>query len=153
MKPFARLSVAGLGVLAAASAGALLLRPATAQPPRPTQSIKALMETTITDASNAVWAASEAPKTAAEWRTLETAAQTLVDAAKIVAVGGTGPMDDEWARQPAWQAFNGVLLGASEQALAAARAKNYDALLAASDALYPPCEGCHLQFNPGVAGQ
>jgi hypothetical protein len=23
-------------------------------------------------------------------------------------------------------------------------------LLAASDVLYPPCEGCHQQFNPAV---
>jgi cytochrome c556 len=153
MKPFARFSVAALGLLAAASAGALLLGSAAAQAPKPTKPLKELMETTITDASNAVWAASEAPKTDAEWRALETAAQTLVDAAKIVAVGGTGPMDNEWAKQPAWKAFNDVMLGASEQALAAVRAKNYDALLGASDALYPPCEGCHLQFNPGVAGQ
>ncbi len=62
-------------------------------------------------------------------------------------------MDAEWAKQPAWQPFNAAMLAASEAALAAIRAKDHDALLAASDALYPPCEGCHLAFNPGVVNQ
>ena len=61
MKPFARFSVASLGVLAAAGTGALLLGSAAAQTPKPTKPIKELMETTITDASNAVWAATDHP--------------------------------------------------------------------------------------------
>ena len=77
----------------------------------------------------------------------------MVDASRVTAVGGTGPMDAEWAKQPAWQPFNAAMLAASEAALAAIRAKDHDALLAASDALYPPCEGCHLVFNPGVVNQ
>ena len=128
------------------------LRAAFAQSPKPETSIKELMETTIADASNTLWATSEAPQTDAGWRAVEVAAQALVDAANIVARGGTGPMDEAWAKQSAWQAFNGVMLRASQQALTAARTKNYNALLAASDVLYPPCEGCHLQFNPGVTG-
>jgi cytochrome c556 len=139
--------------ISVASTGALWLATAGAQQPQPTLPIKQLMETTITDASNAIWSATEAPTAEAEWQTLETAALALVAAARITAVGGTGPMDNEWAKKPEWQAFNTVMLTASEQAVAAIRAKNYDALLAASDTLYPPCEGCHLQFNPGVVNQ
>jgi hypothetical protein len=48
--------------------------------------------------------------------------------------------------------FNDAMLHASEAALAAAaRTKDHDALLKAGDLRYAPCEGCHLQFNPGVA--
>ena len=132
-----------------------LLELTLAQPPapRPTMPLKQLMETAITDASNAIWAASDPPTSAAQWTALEQAALKLVDAARVTAVGGTGPMDNEWAKQPAWQAFNSVMLAASEAALAAIRAKDHDALLTASDALYPPCEGCHLVFNPGVVNQ
>jgi hypothetical protein len=45
------------------------------------------------------------------------------------------------------------MLAASEAALVAIRAKDHDALLKAGDELYPPCEGCHLVFNPAVVNQ
>jgi cytochrome c556 len=112
--------------------------------------IKQLMETTITEASNAIWNAYDPPASDEQWKALEEAALNLIAATKVTALGGTGPMDNDWVKQPAWQPFNSAMLAASESALAAIRAKDHAALLAASDALYPPCEGCHLQFNPGV---
>jgi cytochrome c556 len=150
---------AKVGVAAAAlTTTAALLQASSAQPApgaalQPTMPIKQLMETAITEASNTIWGAYDPPTSAEQWSALEHAAQMLIDATKIAAVGGTGPMDNEWAKQPAWKPFNDALLAASEAALEAARAKDHTALLAASDALYPPCEGCHLQFNPGVANQ
>jgi cytochrome c556 len=152
-------AVRGMAVLTATAAllGAVLLGHVAAQPPapasRPTMPIKQLMETTITDASNAIWAAYDPPTSDEQWKALEAAAVSLVAAAKVTAIGGTGPMDNEWARQPAWKPFNDTMLAASEAALAAIRKKDHTALLAASDALYPPCEGCHLVFNPGVVNQ
>lgn len=125
----------------------------TGEPSRPTVPIKQLMETTITDASNALWNASDPPTSAEQWAALEKAALALIAATKINALGGTGPMDNEWAKQPAWQPFNDAMLRASESALAAIRAKNHAALLEAGDVLYPPCEGCHALFNPGVVNQ
>ena len=127
--------------------------PASGEAPRPAMPIKQLMETTITDASNTIWGAYDPPTSAEQWAALEKAALALIEATKVNAVGGTGPMDNEWAKQPAWKPFNDAMLQASESALAAIRAKNHDALLAAGDVLYPPCEGCHLQFNPGVVNQ
>ena len=62
-------------------------------------------------------------------------------------------MDNEWAKQPAWKPFYDAMLAASEAALKAIRAKDHAALLSAGDVLYPPCEGCHLLFNPGVVNQ
>jgi cytochrome c556 len=139
-------------------AAAALLSVSWGQPPagtaaQPTMPIKQLMETTITEASNALWNAYEPPTTAEEWAALERAALAMIDAAKINAVGGTGPMDNDWVKQPAWKPFNDTMLAASEAALAAIRAKNHEALLAAGDELYPPCEACHLVFNPGVLNQ
>ena len=121
--------------------------------PQPTIPTKQLMETTITDASTVIWNAFDPPKSDEEWAALERAALALIDATTLNAVGGTGPMDKEWAAQPAWKPFNEAMLQASQGALTAIRAKNHEALLAASDQLYPPCEGCHLQFNPGVVNQ
>jgi hypothetical protein len=114
---------------------------------------KQLMETTITDASNAIWNAFDPPTSAEQWAALEKAALILIDATKLNAIGGTGPMDKEWATQPAWKPFNDAMRQASEAALAAIRAKDHGALLAAGDQLYPPCEGCHMLFNPGVVNQ
>ena len=129
-----------------------------AQPPagkasQPTLTTKQLMETTITDASNAIWNAFDPPTSAEQWAALEKAALALIDATRLKGVGGTGPMDKEWTAQPAWKPFNEAMLRASQAALAAIRAKNHEALLAAGDQLYPPCEGCHMLFNPGVVNQ
>jgi cytochrome c556 len=92
------------------------------------------------------------PETATDqdWAELEEAAITLLAAANVTAMGGTGPKDMEWVQQPAWKAFNGVMINAGRTALAAVRARNTDGLLNAGDILYPPCEGCHMQFNPAV---
>ena len=146
-------TVASMAATLAAVTALIELTRAQPPAPKPTMPIKQLMETVITDASNAIWAASDPPTSGEQWTALEQAALKLVDASRVTAVGGTGPMDEEWAKQPAWQPFNAAMLAASEAALAAIRAKDHDALLAASDALYPPCEGCHLVFNPGVVKQ
>jgi hypothetical protein len=115
----------------------------------PLVSIKELMEKTITAASNRLWNVPDAA-TDEEWAALEEAAVTLLVAANVAALGGTGPMDNSWVKEPAWTAFNRAMIAAGRDALAAARARDRDALVAAGDVLYPPCEGCHLQFNPGV---
>jgi cytochrome c556 len=118
---------------------------------QPVVSIKEVMEKTIAPATNSLWNIAESP-TDDEWAALEEAAVTLLVAVSAVGDGGTGPKDAEWVAAPAWQAFNEVLLSASKDALAAVRARDVTALRTAGDVLYPPCEGCHLQFNPGVAG-
>ena len=115
-------------IVAALAVVSAIVTPSAQTPPsavpQPTVTTKQLMETAITDASNVVWSASDAPTS-----------------------------DEQWAAQPAWKPFNEAMLQASQGALKAIRAKNHEALLAASDQLYPPCEGCHLQFNPGVVNQ
>lgn len=147
------LAMATLAAAIALTSAAFAQPPSADDAPRPTVPIKELMETTITEASNTIWGAYEPPSSAEQWAELEKAALALIEAVKVNAVGGTGPMDSEWVKQPAWKPFNDAMLQASEAALAAARAKDHDALLAAGDVLYPPCEGCHLQFNPGVVNQ
>jgi hypothetical protein len=119
----------------------------------PHVTIKELMEKTITPATNTIWNAYEPPTEESQWVALEEAAVTLLVAVDANARGGSGPMDNEWVKDPAWKAFNTVMLNAGLDALRAIRARDHDALLAAGDVLYPPCEGCHLQFNPGVTGQ
>ena len=117
---------------------------------QPAVSILEIMEKTITPASNTIWSFYQAPTEDSQWASLEEAAVTMVAASSLTAAGGTGPMDNEWVRDPSWQAFNRIMLQASQDALKAIRARDHAALLEAADVLYPPCEGCHSQFNPGV---
>jgi hypothetical protein len=118
----------------------------------PSVTIKQVMEKTITPATNTLWGASEQP-TDEEWAALEEAAVTLLTAAEVVGRGGAGPSDAEWAASPAWAAFNDVMTKAGVDALKAIQGRDRDALAVAGDVLYPPCEGCHLQFNPAVVGE
>lgn len=127
-------------------------RTAVAADGTPLVTIRELMEQTITSASNTLWNAWEPPSDE-EWVALEEAAITMLVATQANALGGTGPNDNEWVAQPAWRAFNQAMLNASMDALRAIRARDHESLLDAGDVLYPSCEGCHIAFNPGVAGQ
>jgi len=117
---------------------------------QPLVSIMELMQQTITPATNQLWSAWEEPSTPAEWRKMEEAAITLLAASSLTAAGGTGPADNTWAKDPAWQGFNAAMIAAGKMALTASRNQDQEALLAAGDVLLPPCEGCHQQFNPAV---
>jgi len=151
-------SIKGRGRLTSVAAVAVLLplvaithaQPGAAAEPRPLVTIKEVMEMTITPATNTLWNVPDRP-TDEEWAALEQASITLLVAAETIAKGGAGEKDAEWARNPAWAPFNGVMIKAGLDALKAVRARDPVALAAAGDVLYPPCEGCHLQFNPGVA--
>ncbi|HUF71730.1 MAG TPA: hypothetical protein VMR74_02405 [Gammaproteobacteria bacterium] len=145
----------GLAIVGCALAAAGVSSPAqesrdTAEQLAPLVSIMELMQQTITAATNQLWSAYQEPSTPAEWRAMEEAAITLLAASSLTATGGTGPMDNDWAREAAWQAFNQAMIAAGRAALDASRNQDIDALLAAGDLLLPPCEGCHQQFNPAV---
>jgi cytochrome c556 len=120
-----------------------------AEEPVPTMSIMDLMVTVITPATDTLWGI-EDPQTDEEWQVFIDAANVVIEAGKTVKAGGTGPNDNEWASDPAWDAFADVLIGAGMDALEAARKQDVDAMFDAGGVLYPPCEECHIQFNPGV---
>ena len=118
----------------------------------PSASVNDLMTDVITPASNTLWGV-EDPASDAEWQELADAATLIIEAAESFRKGGSGPNDDKWATDPAWLAFTDTLIGAARNANDAAKEKNLDALFNANDVLYPPCEECHMQFHPGVAGE
>jgi hypothetical protein len=133
----------------AAIAGA---QPTAATEPQPLVTIKEVMEMTITPATNTMWNVPERPSDE-QWLALEQASITLLVAADSIARGGAGQRDADWVSNPAWAAFNDAMIRAGLDALEAIRARDSEALIAAGDLLYPPCEGCHLQFNPGVTAE
>jgi hypothetical protein len=120
--------------------------------PEPTLSVMELMVTIVAPATDTLWGI-EDPQSDAEWQVFIDAANTVIDAGRTIKVGGTGPNDNEWAADPAWQAFADQLIDAAEDARAAAENQDVEAMYTAGEVIYPPCEECHLQFNPGVTGE
>lgn len=118
----------------------------------PTMSVNDLMVTVITPATNTLWGI-EDPQTAADWQVFIDAADLVIEAGRTIKVGGTGPNDEDWAASPDWQAFADAIIGAGRDARQAAVDRDIDAMYTAGEVLYPPCEDCHNQFHPGVAGQ
>lgn len=135
---------------------ALLLSPLACssddQSPYAELPILVLMTTVITPASDTLWGV-EDPQTDAEWKVLEDAALVAIAAGQQTQKGGTGPNDNNWAAQSAWQGYAKEMTKAAEDGLQAIRDRNLDALYEANDVLYPPCENCHLNFNPAVMGE
>jgi hypothetical protein len=118
----------------------------------PGVSIKEVMESLITPMTNILWGVDD-PKTDEEWSVLEDAAISVIASGTLINLGGTGPQDNDWVKDPAWLAFSKVMTNAGEDSLKAIRNRDLEALFEAGNVLYPPCEGCHLQFNPGVINQ
>ena len=119
--------------------------------PVPTMSINDLMITVVTPATDTLWGI-EDPQTDEEWQVYIDAANAIISAGETIKVGGTGPQDNERAADPAWQAFADQLISAAGDARRAAENKDLEAMYAAGEILYPPCEECHIQFHPGVEG-
>jgi hypothetical protein len=114
-----------------------------------TSSVKDVMIQAIAPASDVIWGAGE-PETDAQWQAIADAANIVISNSELIKLGGTGPNDNEWAAEPEWQAFADTLLNAGQLALAAAQNQDAGAIFEAGDVLYPPCEECHIRFNPGV---
>lgn len=128
----------------------LLACPGASQSDENALTINELMTTVITPATDTLWGV-EDPQTDGDWKVLEDAALVTIRAGLQVQKGGKGPNDNSWAAEPEWQAFAKEMTKAAEDGLQAIRDRNLDALFEANDVLYPPCENCHLKFNPGVA--
>lgn len=111
-------------------------------------SVYEVMISIMTPATDAIWGV-EDPQSDEEWAIIENAANTVIVAATQIKRGGSGPDDASWTGEAAWQEFADMVINAGIAARDAARNKDLDAVFQAGDVLYPPCEGCHLQFHPG----
>jgi hypothetical protein len=120
--------------------------------PRHHLSIKQVMQSVITPATNTLWETYE-PESEEQWLELEQAAVTTVAAGTLTGLGGVAGTDMESVKEPEYQAFNRLMINAAIDALGAIAKRDVSAYQRAVDELYPPCEGCHLVYNPGVANQ
>ncbi|MEQ8314274.1 MAG: hypothetical protein RL839_01620 [Gammaproteobacteria bacterium] len=137
-------SMLKVGSIAAISL--LIASVAVAQVP-PQLTLKQIMNAMITPATNTIWGAYQL-ETEAQWQTIENAALTVIAAGNLMALGGSAPGESELAQQAQWRQFNEQMIAAAREVLVAVAARDEEALSAAgNNALYPPCESCHQQYQ------
>jgi cytochrome c556 len=119
----------------------------------PRVSINEVMVSLVDHAGHELWNVEKDgkhPKTNADWIVIEEHAVQMVAAGPAITVGGTGPSDAVWVKSPDWQKHAQALSDAGADALKAAKAKNYDALVTANGKIVESCENCHKQFKPAL---
>ena len=143
-------TVLAIAVFTSAAFGTLATHADDATP-EPTISINDLMITVVAPSTDTLWGIDD-PQTEEDWQVFIDAANRVIDAGNTIKVGGTGPNDDTWAKDPDWQSFADQLIGAGVDARTAAENRDIEAMWTAGEVLYPPCEECHIKFHPGVQG-
>lgn len=112
-------------------------------------SIMELMVSKVTPATDTLWGIDD-PQTDADWQVFIDAADVTIAAFEQSKMGGSGPNDDVWAADDRWKAYADAVIAAANSAKVAIDARDMDAIWEAGDALYTPCEACHIDFNPAV---
>jgi cytochrome c556 len=112
-------------------------------------SVREVMEAVITPATNTLWGVGN-PQSEEDWRPYEQAAIAVIAAGTLIRTGGAGPDDAARASDQRWRDWSDAMTEAAVSALEAARARDLDAMIEATNVMYPPCEECHIAFHPGV---
>ncbi len=121
-----------------------------ASPFRPVTNVQQTMLWILDPASDVIWesagtivtAAGEtdlAPTTEEGWENVRNQAATVAESGNLLMLPGR-------TSGPAWNAYAQALIAAGRLAMAAAEARDADALFDAGGQLYVVCRGCHAQF-------
>lgn len=119
-------------------------------------SINAEMVRVVDHAAHQLWNVEKegmAPKTDADWETVEEHATQIAAAGALIRLEGTGPNDRTFVQQADWQKFGSEMSSAGLAALKAAEARNQEALVAANSRLVETCESCHKRFKPALPSE
>lgn len=117
-------------------------------------SLNEVMVALVNESADPIWiAAARPPESDEHWRAVERAAYQIELAGALLAIPGTGARDAEWTANPQWQSFTTALTQAGKQSVAAAEARDIQAVSKAGDVLVEVCEGCHKAFKPDIPTQ
>jgi hypothetical protein len=119
----------------------------------PVATVRQIMDVIVIPASTVVYSAAStvstsggtvdtAPRTDEDWRLVAANAAALAEAGALLRVDGRAHRGEAWMK-PAQ-----MLSDAATRALAAARAKNVDALLEAGGEIAEACDSCHAEYPP-----
>ena len=114
---------------------------------QPLLSVKEIMNGLITPTTTTIWGAYQL-ETEAQWQEVRNAALLVIAAGNLLQLGGAGEGEADKAAESDWQNYNQQMIAAARLVLVATENKDEEALSAAgNDALYPPCESCHQQYQ------
>lgn len=129
--------------LAAALAAALAQTASTRPPTRNVGTMSDLMVKIIYPASDALfYIESRTPKTDSEWTALEGQALIVAESANLLMMPGRA------RDQKQWIADAKLMLDVGADAVAAAKKKDVEAIVALSDRLMESCTTCHKNYRP-----
>ena len=110
-------------------------------------SVKEIMNGLITPTTTIIWGAYQL-ETDAQWQEVKNAALSVIAAGNLLQFGGAGEGEAAAAVEADWKTYNQQMIEAARLVMLAADNKDEEALSAAgNDALYPPCESCHQQYQ------
>ena len=113
----------------------------------PELTVQQIMSAIVTPTTSVIWGAYQL-QTDSEWLAVENAALSVIAAGNLLSVGGAGDGEAGFAQEPQWQEYNAQMIAAARAVLVAVSNKDEEALFnAGNDALYPPCESCHQQYQ------
>jgi hypothetical protein len=116
----------------------------------PVVSVNELMVTMIDNAAHVLWdveVKGQEPKNDADWLELEDHAIQVAAAGTLIQLGGTGPSDAGWAKQPGWKNSSEQMTKAALAVRDAAKGRKLDGVVEANGKLVEACEACHTQFK------
>lgn len=109
--------------------------------------VKEVMNAIITPMTATIWGAYQL-ESDAQWQEVENAALTVIAAGNLLAGSVSEPQFKDRAAETAWQDYNTQMITAARQVIAAVAQRDEEALFSAgNDALYPPCESCHQDYQ------
>jgi cytochrome c553 len=82
------------------------------------------------------------PSNEGEWEAIQRSALTLAESANLLVMPGRARDQDKWIADAR------LLLDAGNLAFRAARAKDYDAIVALNEQLVTACTTCHQDYRP-----
>lgn len=133
------------GIVAILASGAALAQ--HNEDSAPLLTVKQIMNALITPTTTTIWGAYQL-QTEAEWQEVANAALAVIGAGDLLSAGGAGAGEQALASQENWQRYNNQMIAAARQVLTAVEQRDEEALSAAgNDALYPPCESCHQEYQ------
>lgn len=108
---------------------------------KPVADIRQLMTAIVIPTSDALFdVGSKPPKDEKAWAAVEHAAVTLAESGNLLMIGDRAKNETEWKN------FSRALIDGGQLAIAAAKRKDVDEVLAAGDTIYSTCENCHNKY-------
>lgn len=137
------------GVISSIAVAAEQDKAADTGPVVPPVSVYDIMVGAIEPASNAIWAIAleeNAPQDEKDWKAIEHEILQFMAATAATSLGSTLEAEQDWIKDPRWKAYSKEMMDYAVMMLEAARARDYEGTMDASNLMVETCGACHQAF-------